>query len=140
MDTALVITVRATLTYSRLVSLWHRPSNMDPTFFRTSRSTRFATDADDDGDVQDDKGDGDDVDACGVDDADVDGDGVCFHQGHLTAHRYHTSHRSLLQILLPLGSFHFPRGLHVPVRFFFPPLSHFPVGPGVRVELRVSQD
>ena len=33
MDTALVITVKATLTYSRVVSLWHRPSNMDPTFF-----------------------------------------------------------------------------------------------------------
>ena len=36
--------------------------------------------------------------------------------------------------------YRFPRGLHFPFRFSFSSLSHFPVGPGVRVELRASQD
>ena len=36
--------------------------------------------------------------------------------------------------------YNFPRGLRFPFRFSFSSLSHFPVGPGVRVELRASQD
>ena len=86
----------------------------------------------------------DDVDVDAYDDVDVDVDADDVDGWHLsqryTAHRYHTSHRCHLHLLQPFGGHHFPRGFLFPFSFSFLSLRPFPFRPGVRVELRASQD
>ena len=90
----------------------------------------------------------DDADDDAYDDVDVDVDVVVdgddvdeMHLSHqYTAHRYHTSHRCHLHLLQPFGSHHYPRGFLFPFSFSSLSLRPFPFRPGVRVELRASQD
>ena len=100
--------------------------------------TKPATEADVDDDVIDDVVD----DAYGDDDVDVDADNVDgWHLIHpQTAHHYHSEHRCHLHLWRLFGSHHFPRGLLFPCSFSFRLFRPFPFRPGVRVELRASQD
>ena len=53
---------------------------------------------------------------------------------------FHHRERRFLRVVLFFRSFHSPRELRVPDSAFFHSLPPFPFRPGVRVELRASQD
>ena len=53
---------------------------------------------------------------------------------------FHLGAKSFLLVELLFRSFHSPRELRVPASAYFHSLPSFPFRPGVRVELRASQD